>query len=119
LWIIVILVLTCIPGSIIPVVPSYLDLFQPDKLVHIFLFSALVFILIHGLRKQYFKPQTYWFTTILALNIGVFLGAITELLQGTQLVIGRQCSIYDFIANVVGCFLGWWIFVLFNKRKKN
>jgi glycopeptide antibiotics resistance protein len=44
---------------------------------------------------------------LIALNIGVFLGRITELLQGTTLITGRQCSVYDFIANVAGCFLGW------------
>jgi VanZ family protein len=119
LWIIVILVLTCIPGSLIPEIPSFMDLFQPDKLVHVFLFTVLVFLLLLGLRKQFPKPQTYWFSTIIALNIGVFLGAITELLQGTELITGRRCSVYDFIANVAGCFLGWGIFVLWKKRKKD
>jgi VanZ family protein len=118
LWIGVILVLTCIPGSLIPQIPSYLDLFQPDKLVHLFLYAVLVFLLLLGRRNQLHTTQAYRFSVLIALNIGVFLGGITELLQGTTLVTGRQCSIYDFIANVAGCFLGWGIFVFWKKRKR-
>jgi VanZ family protein len=55
---------------------------------------------------------------LIALNIGVFLGGITELMQGTTLITGRQCSVYDFIANVAGCFLGWGAFVLIRKMKQ-
>jgi len=117
LWIAVILVLTCIPGILIPKVPSYLDLFKPDKLVHLFLFAVLVFLLLRGLRKQFSSSVSTRFCVSLALNIGVFLGGITELLQNTALVSGRLCSVYDFIANVAGCFAGWGIFVFWNKRK--
>jgi hypothetical protein len=39
--------------------------------------------------------QAHRFSVLIALNIGVFLGRITELLQGTTLITGRQC------------FLGW------------
>jgi VanZ family protein len=117
LWISVILVLTCIPGTLIPKVPSYLDLFQPDKLVHIFLFAVLVFLLLLGLRNQWRDKLANRLAVLIALNIGIFLGGITELLQGTILVTGRQCSIYDFIADVAGCFLGWGIFVLWKRRR--
>ena len=117
LWIAVILVLTCIPGTLIPHVPSYLDLFQPDKLVHLFLFAILVFLILLGLLKQLRDKLAYWLPVFIALNIGIFLGGITEWLQGTTLVTGRQCSVYDFIADVAGCFLGWGVFVLWKKRK--
>jgi VanZ family protein len=118
LWIGLILVLTFIPGSLIPQIPTYLDLFQPDKLVHIFLFAVLVFLILLGRRDKVNTPQTHRFSVLIALNIGVFLGGITELLQGTTLITGRQCSVYDFIANVAGCFVGWGVFVLWNRRKQ-
>jgi VanZ family protein len=118
LWIAVILVLTCIPGSFIPKVPDYLDLFKPDKLVHLFLFMVLVFLLLSGFRKQYHDLSSKRFFVLIALNIGVFLGGITELLQNTALVSGRLCSVYDFIANVAGCFAGWGVFVIWKKRKR-
>jgi len=112
------LVLTCIPGTLIPQVPTYLDLFEPDKLVHIFLFAVLVFLILLGLRKQFHVTPAHRFAVYIALNIGVFLGGITELLQGTTLITGRQCSVYDFIADIAGCFAGWGIFVLFMKKKR-
>ncbi|HZX63608.1 MAG TPA: VanZ family protein [Bacteroidales bacterium] len=117
LWIAFMLVLTCIPGTLIPQVPTYLDLFDPDKLVHIFLFAVLVFLILLGLRKQFHVTPAHRFAVYIALNIGVFLGGITELLQGTTLITGRQCSVYDFIADIAGCFLGWGVYVLWKKRK--
>jgi hypothetical protein len=116
LWIAVILVLTCMPGTMIPEVPAFLDLFSPDKLVHLFLFAVLVLLLLRGLRKQFHETISRRFAVAIVLNIGVFLGGMTELLQGTALVTGRQCSVYDFIANVAGCFLGWGFFII-RKRK--
>ncbi|TRZ71416.1 MAG: hypothetical protein D4R97_06770 [Bacteroidetes bacterium] len=118
LWIAVILVLTCIPGTLIPQVPLYLDLFQPDKLVHLFLFAVLVFLILLGLRNQWRDRLANRLAVLIALNIGVLLGGITELLQATHLVTGRQCSVYDFIADVAGCFLGWGIFVFWKKRNQ-
>jgi cbb3-type cytochrome oxidase subunit 3 len=117
LWVALILMLTCIPGTLIPEVPTYLDLFKPDKLVHIFLFAVLVILFLRGLKKQLPADQEHRFSVSIALNIGIFLGGITELFQGTTLVTGRLCSVYDFIANVAGCFLGWWMFVLWKKKK--
>jgi VanZ family protein len=116
-WIVVILVLTCIPGSVIPAIPAFLDLFSPDKLVHLFLFLVLVFLLIPGFRKQFVPRLSGRFCILMALNTGIFLGGITELLQSTSLVSGRQCSVYDFIADVAGCFAGWGIFALLQRRK--
>jgi VanZ family protein len=118
LWIAVILVLTCIPGSFIPKVPDYLDLFKPDKLVHLFLFMILVFLLLSGFLKQYPDFTSKHFFVLIALNTGIFLGGATELLQASAWVTGRQCSVYDFIANVAGCFTGWGMFVIWKKRKR-
>ena len=118
LWIGLILLLTCIPGSMIPQIPAYLDLFKPDKLVHFFLFTVLVFLLLFGRRNQLHTTWADWFSVLIALNIGIFLGGITELLQGTALITGRLCSVYDFIANVTGCFAGWGVFVLIRKMKQ-
>ncbi|MCX6245089.1 MAG: VanZ family protein [Bacteroidetes bacterium] len=118
LWIILIFVLTCIPGNVIPQVPTFLDLFSPDKLVHLFLFAVLIILLLRGFNLQ---EESLFFRShalTIALNTGIFLGGITEMLQRTELVTGRVASIYDFIANVAGCFLGWWIFILLERRKE-
>ncbi len=118
LWVALILVLTCIPGTLIPEVPTYLDLFKPDKLIHLILFAVLVFLVLRGFRKQLPAGPAHRFSVSIALNIGIFLGGITELLQGTTLITGRLCSVYDFIANVAGCFAGWGIFVLWKKKQQ-
>jgi hypothetical protein len=118
LWIIVILVLTWIPGDVIPQPPAFLDLFSPDKLVHLFLFTVLTVLLLRGFRREENIVFIRQYALFIALNTGIFLGGITEFLQGTSLIIGRQASIYDFIANLAGCFLGWGIFI-FQKKKKH
>src|SRR5512140_3368724 len=89
LWVILILILSCIPGTLIPEVPVFLDLFRPDKLVHLFLFAVLVILLLNGFKKQ-LSSEANRFSVSIALNIGIFLGGITELLQGTTWVTGRQ-----------------------------
>jgi len=109
--------MTCIPGTMIPKVPKFVDLLNPDKLVHLFLFTVLVFLILRDFQKPSPKPRSIRYSLFFALNIGIFLGALTELLQATPFVIGRQSSIYDFIANAAGCFLGWGIFVLWTRRK--
>jgi VanZ family protein len=117
IWVVVILILTCIPGTSFPQIPRFLDLFQPDKLVHVFLFMVLVYLLLIGFQRQLQMTRANRISVLIALNIGIFIGGTTELLQGTGLVIGRHCSVYDFIANVAGCFLGWWIFVLIKRNR--
>jgi VanZ family protein len=118
LWILVILVLTGIPGTMIPKIPKVLDLLKPDKLVHVFMFAVLVVLLLNDYRKSPSNTDSTWRPIFISLNIGIFLGAMTEILQGTPLIKGRSSSVYDFIADVAGCFLGWGIFVYWKKRKK-
>jgi VanZ family protein len=114
LWGLGIFVLTGIPGSFLPVIPTFLTLFEPDKLVHIFIFAVYVFLSIRGFRKT---PQMFFHNNpvLLAINFGVFFGGATELMQG-WFIPNRVASIYDFIANLAGCFLGWGLFVYFEKR---
>ena len=102
----------------IPQVPVFLDLFQPDKLIHISLFAVLVFLVLRGLKKQLDGEPATRFSVLIALNSGILLGGITELLQATTLVTGRLCSVYDFIANVAGCFAGWGVCVLWKRRDR-
>jgi VanZ family protein len=117
LWGILIIILTALPGNLIPEVPSFFDLFEPDKLVHIFIFAVLVALLIRGFILQ--DGPLFWKTNAvsIALNIGVLLSGLTELMQ-KFFIPGRIASVYDFIANVAGCFLGWWIFSIWLKKQK-
>jgi hypothetical protein len=118
LWGVLILILISIPGNLLPQVPPFLSLFQPDKLVHLFLFTVYVYLWIYGLKKQDNYIIAKRNAVFLAILNGVILGGGTEILQ-YFFIPGRLCSIYDFIANVAGCFVGWGLFNTLPRRYKD
>ncbi len=115
-WTLIILLLTILPGGYFPKVPSFMDLFSPDKLVHFFIFGFLTILAIMAFGRQYSFQFLRSYKTLIALIYSISLGAITELLQGLMNW-GRQASIYDFIANTIGCFIGILIYNKVIKKK--
>ncbi len=115
-WTIIILLLTILPGNYFPHVPNFMDLFSPDKIVHLLIFGTLCLLSIIAFGKQYsysfLRYNNIWFGLIYSIS----MGAITELLQG-WMNWGRQASIYDFIANLIGCFIGIALYHKFYKKK--
>ncbi|MBC8147033.1 MAG: VanZ family protein [Bacteroidetes bacterium] len=105
IWGIVILILSILPGNYFPEVPSYLELFSPDKLIHLFIFGVFTVLLFVGFQKQYVGKKLRSNNIIYAALIGTIYGSFTELLQ---LLIdnGRHSSFYDFIADLIGCLIG-------------
>jgi len=100
----VILILTGIPKDTIPPPPAFIDLFQPDKIVHLLMFCIYVYLFAKGLFKGY--PDKKINMIILAVIIsGLLYSGLTELMQ-KYIFITRKCSIYDFIANIAGCLIG-------------
>ncbi len=118
LWAGLILLLAGIPGNYFPEITSFWDWLSPDKLVHLFLFSIFVMLLIIGLYKQYCIENLRYFniSIIISVFIGIIYGGITELLQ-KFVFIGRSASIYDFIADSIGSILGVVLFFIFFKKK--
>ena len=116
LWGLLIIVLTGIPGTMLPKVPAFIDLFQPDKLVHIFIFAVLVALMMRGFILHEGKAVSRDLAVLISINTGILLGALTELMQ-KYIVPCRSASIYDFIADSVGCFIGWWLFSIWLKRR--
>jgi VanZ family protein len=110
LWGFLIIALTALPGKSFPKLPDFLDLFHPDKLIHVFIFGVYVFLQIRGLSAQPVYPTLSRNAVVITMLIGLSLGAGTEILQDVY-VPRRFGSIYDFIANVAGCFVGWGIAV--------
>ncbi len=104
--------MTALPGKSFPKLPDFLDLLHPDKLIHVFIFGVYVFLQIRSLTTQPVYPILSRNRVVITLLIGFFLGAGTEILQGVCVPM-RFGSIYDFIANMVGCFVGWGIAVRF------
>jgi VanZ family protein len=107
LWGLFIILLTSLPGKILPRLPVFLDLFQPDKLVHVFLFGGYVFLQIRGFKRQPVFPLLSQNAMMITMLIGLSIGAGTEMMQNFFIPM-RTGSSFDFIANAVGCFLGWW-----------
>jgi VanZ family protein len=114
LWGLFIIILCAIPGTLIPEPPEFLDLFQPDKLVHLFLFAILVILWFRGVRKQSAYPWLRRNYVVATFLLAALLGGGTELIQ-IHLIPGRVASVYDFIANLAGCLVGWGAYILYNK----
>jgi hypothetical protein len=118
LWGLLIIFLTVIPGALIPKVPAFIDLFKPDKLVHLFVFGVFIFLLMYGILRDERMVRFKVYAAPLALNIGFLLSGLTEIMQ-KYWISGRVASVYDFVANVAGCLIGWWVFQTWEKTKSS
>lgn len=95
-----------IPGTVFPELPTFADLLQPDKIIHIGIFGFYIYLQIKGFYRCEHLPWLKKNAVFWALFIGIFMGAGTELLQ--QFVIPfRRGDIFDFIANLAGCTAGY------------
>ena len=103
-----IILLTSLPGKVLPRLPVFLDLLRPDKVVHLLLFGGYAFFQIRGFRGQPVYPFLSKNAVLMTMLIGLSLGAATEQMQQYYIPM-RNGSVYDFIANAAGCFLGWWM----------
>ncbi|MCX6269001.1 MAG: VanZ family protein [Bacteroidetes bacterium] len=85
---------------------GFFDLFRPDKLIHLFIFAVFVFLQIKSFLRQPVFLFFRQYAVITTLLIGLSLALGTELLQSFYIPM-RHGSVYDFIANATGCFIGW------------
>ena len=71
------------------------------------MYAGFVFAILWGYRKPFKENgKAYRQKAIgIALAIGAVYGILTEIMQET-LVPGRTGSVYDWIADVIGCLLG-------------
>lgn len=108
IWSIIVFILLSMPGNDIPKFP-FLEQMHFDKIVHLFLFAIFVILFIFGFYKQtnFFYLKKYCHTS--AIILGVFYGGLTELLQ-EYIAINRSADFYDYIADVVGCFIGYLLY---------
>ncbi len=116
LWALIVLLLTGLPGNVFPKITSFWDWLEPDKVVHLFIFGILSFLILWGYRTQYFEGKNRYVLVLSSVIISAFYGLITEVLQ-KYVFIGRSGNIYDFLADTVGALLGWLFFSwLFRKK---
>ena len=96
-----------LPGNYFPTVVTFWDWIGPDKIIHLILFGALSFITLWGYRKKLLSENDSYKRNIFLLTffLTISYGALTEILQ-KHIFINRFGSIYDFIADAIGCLLG-------------
>ncbi|MBN2747591.1 MAG: VanZ family protein [Bacteroidales bacterium] len=114
-WTFFILLITLFPGNYIPKPTSLINLFQPDKIVHLLIFMPFSYFWLehekYKNRKYLRKFQKY----IPIFIVGTIYASTTELIQ-YFVQIGRNGNIYDFIADCFGILLG--IIVFDNRNRK-
>ena len=104
-----IIALVSIPGEELPEISESVDYFQPDKLVHVLLFTVFVFLLQRGFDQLYFNrsyTENFYFYTLLA---GIVMSGATEIFQHFCIP-GRNATLKDFLFNTLGCLLGWVVY---------
>lgn len=109
IWAVLILVLILLPSRHLPEFQAP-SLISYDKFAHAFVFSVLVLLMIAGFIKQYTYPQLRNNPVRFSLFISISYALVLEIAQG--LSSGRTVELYDGIANVVGCFMGYGLFYI-------
>lgn len=113
-----IMVIMGLPGNYFPKVVSFWDWLGPDKVIHLIVFGILSYSMLWGYRKKILSHDVRYIkkSFLLTLLLSVSYGALTELMQ-KYVFINRFGSIYDFIADAIGCVLGAIVFFLYFKKK--
>jgi glycopeptide antibiotics resistance protein len=115
LWGLMIIVLVSIPGDDLPELSESVNLLQPDKLVHVFLFLVFVFLLQRGFDPPYtsrYARENLYFYTVLT---GIILSGGTEIFQ-YFCISGRNSTLKDFLFNSLGCIIGWLVYSVLREK---
>jgi len=116
-WSLIILLLTGLPGDVFPEIKSFWEWLSPDKVVHLFIFGALSFLILFGHRDKY-ESGNRKKLVLTAVVITILYGILTELLQ-RYVFIGRSGNVFDALADAIGALLGWWLFIPIFKKLKS
>ena len=116
LWSLIILLLTGLPGNDFPKITTFWGWLEPDKVVHLFIFGGLAFLILFGFRVQYFNSKKRYLFGLTAVIITAVYGMITEVLQ-YYVFIGRSGNRFDFFADTIGAIAGWLLFLYLYRKK--
>ena len=114
IWSLFILVLISLPQNDFPDA-SFLHIPNLDKIVHFLLFLFLAILVARGFALQSSSVTLKKYFSWLSVFIGITYGAMTEILQATVFT-WRSCSLFDFIADVIGCLAGIGFYLLILKK---
>jgi VanZ family protein len=108
LWILVILVLTFMPGPNIPPLPQW-DIISFDSFVHATIFCLLVFLMANSFSRKTTKDIFFNYPIISSVIISIAFGILIEIFQ--PYVPGRTFSYQDMVSDSIGAILG--VFALY------
>jgi VanZ family protein len=106
LWMAIIFLLTLVTGE------NKANMEYPhfDKVVHLLSFCALSFFMIVGFTKQDRYSLLRFNASRYAVLFSVLYGVVIELVQ--WVVPNRSLELFDVASDMVGSFLGYYLFVL-------
>jgi VanZ family protein len=108
-WLILMCILFVIPGSALPEQSWFADI-QLDKLVHIGLFSVLIFLWCSAFELG--LPANAWIVIMTA----IFYGLLVEYVQKTWIP-NRSFDLYDLIADAIGSIVGLMVWLRVYRKK--
>jgi len=109
-YILLITLLSLLPGSDLPKVKLFL---HADKVVHLCMYAGLTFLLFWA-WPRFFRGSRQW----LPLVAVMYWGLSMEILQDLS-PYGREFDLYDMAANTLGFFPGWLIWRWLNRWFSN
>ncbi len=113
-WLVFIFIAVGLPGDSIPIVLNFWEWLQPDKIVHFIMFGGLSFLMLTCFELNTIKPISQpkkWSIILFA----IIISGLTEYLQNT-VFIGRDGNLFDFYADVLGVFIGYFMFLFYRKN---
>ncbi|NNE29982.1 MAG: VanZ family protein [Saprospiraceae bacterium] len=110
-WSLIILGLSTMPGVSLP--QSWADLISFDKLAHLVVYALLSFLVLRALSKIEGLNRKNLVKTL------VFCGLYGILMESIQYGFfpDRYFEVLDIIANIIGSFIGAWMFYYLHRKK--
>lgn len=114
MWGLFLVLLHTLPGKVFPSIPTIFDLLAPDKFVHVVMFGVFFILMTAGFRNEG-NPGFFANHPVIAAFLCAFLFGVAMELTQNYLIPNRFGSVFDLIANTVGCFAGWGLWEIFTK----
>jgi VanZ family protein len=112
-WLLIVLVLTLIPG---PAIPDVGFSFRIDKIVHFFLFGIQMVLTAYALEKHTLSRGAPAHPILVSVIFSIAAGVGIEFLQ--RFVPGRSFSVFDMVANTIGVGIGYYVFRYLKKHNR-
>jgi VanZ family protein len=93
------------------------EMFSYDKIGHFGMFAGFVFLYIQHFSNQNFSSKLSKYAIGIAVCLGIFYSGMIEVIQHYWIP-NRVGDWLDFVADVIGCGIGWLFYRLTFRLKK-